>query len=260
MDSHSVCSTTSVSNAKVECPICECEITQKVLFGHLMKKHKMALELSVEKESVEEMIAQQLPFVAYNESGQSVRGCLGCHKGYNTDAKAKEHFKKDKDCFHSHVKELKKLTEALTFDENEVYKRLMAFLLPSMDWWLETEIATSPLTTTMDNCCKLLVHAKQLLESNEEQNWIKVVHRCVCVCDLVARTGQGSPQGFMTKVSKFKWLPSTKELNTLLPKDISIPTELKCVNALNKQMGNPYYIQEEISVDDVSNILSAIFG
>ena len=258
MDSASVGSTTSVSNAKVLCPVCASDIQAKALFNHLFKKHREELELTLESESIQEMCKKKLPFVAYNTNGQSIRGCLGCYKGYNTDEKAKEHFQKDPECFKKHTAELQNMSKLLLVNDNDVWRRLLAFFLVPMDHWLTDQINSgyAPFDA-LKTAVKLLVSAKARLEDEdeiEETNWQQYLNVRVGWLDKVSRDGGGTLIGFMEKVGKFKWLPSTKELNVLLPRTITIPTVLKCVDALEKYQDKP-----DIEESHLASLLTAIY-
>ena len=110
-----------------------------------------------------------------------------------------------------------------------VWKRLLAYVLVPMDYFLDEQIKILGRTPSIVSAEALLVRAKGHLEASSDIDWLLLFNRLVASFDLIARQVD-SPKGFMKYVTGFRWLPSEEELDALLPTTITTPKTLKCLS------------------------------
>jgi len=85
-------SVSTLGNNKTSCPVCNNEIQGRALFNHLLTKHEKHVLAQHTKESIQEAIDQNQPFMAHNEDSITSMGCLGCKKGFSNYHKFVTHF------------------------------------------------------------------------------------------------------------------------------------------------------------------------
>jgi hypothetical protein len=118
-DSLSVASETSnhsSSNCKMECPECKIEITLKYLFAHIRLKHPGFFhQITTRKwlEDASEGLPLKLMWEVKDDFDDSkviiIYGCLSTDKTFKSESRALAHFKKNKDAFKDHNKQIKQL-------------------------------------------------------------------------------------------------------------------------------------------------------
>ena len=255
-------SVSSLSNSKTVCPVCGDEFTLKYLFNHIITKHEQGVDLSVEKESVREMITKQLP-LCIKYDGQSIRGCLGCNKTYSSDASAKLHFNRDATCFKKHQAALKRFSEGDTTNENDVWHRLIAYYLPFMDHFLTSLVYSGHCNKIVTRAIEELKNTQDvLIENHPDTKWVKVINKAVFWVDYAERS--------LPWLSLYKWMEGTKwKINTPtsvydrgLPKEAVVKTgTLKCVIALEKYNATEKHkseIDEQITIDFLTNVVGKV--
>jgi hypothetical protein len=116
-DSRSAVSDTSSTLAKIECPHCNKDLQIRQLFNHIRTKHISDFLESINEDkcklsnSIDEPL--EICWLKKNdfdeEEAMTLFACLGSNKTFTTASRATCHFKKDKESFKIHKKEMKKL-------------------------------------------------------------------------------------------------------------------------------------------------------
>ena len=115
-DNHSVMSSVSISNTKIECPECKKELSTKYLFNHIRKYHPDYFLSMFKvwkdddfKELINDCKALPVEWEYTNDFDESefknIWGCLGCNNTYTVENKAHAHCKSKK-CKTDHKKGL----------------------------------------------------------------------------------------------------------------------------------------------------------
>ena len=119
-DNHSICSSTSVSNAKMECPHCHDEFQARAIFKHIRTKHpKDLLDSTMTKWIGEGEQGKALKVVWFKkndfdeEEDITIYACMATNKTFTTEPRANLHFKKNPDALKEHKKEMKKLMKQI---------------------------------------------------------------------------------------------------------------------------------------------------
>ena len=130
-DNHSVMSSVSISNTKIECPECKKELSTKYLFNHIRKLHPDYFSSMFRvwkeddfKELINDCKALPVEWEYTNDFDESefknIWGCLGCNNTYTVESKAHTHCKSTK-CKKDHLKGLK---DYLKQEQKEKQQRL----------------------------------------------------------------------------------------------------------------------------------------
>jgi hypothetical protein len=116
-DNHSVASggsTTSATNAKIECPHCSKEVQARVIFNHIRTKHpKDLMDSTMTKWIGEAEQGKALKVVWFKkndfdeEEDITIYACMSSNKTFTTEARANLHFKKNPADAKEHVKQMK---------------------------------------------------------------------------------------------------------------------------------------------------------
>lgn len=128
-DSHSVTSagsTTSASLSKMECPYCNKDLQIRSMFKHIRLNHASDFLKNTNAKWIREAEAGnalKLWWESKNDFGEDemvvLFACLSTNKTFLSEARAVQHFKKDKDALKDHNKQIKQLRK--DFDK---YKKL----------------------------------------------------------------------------------------------------------------------------------------
>jgi len=116
-DSHSIMSSVSISNMKIECPECKKELQTRSMFKHIRTLHPeyFASMFKVWKDDdFKELIDESKAFPVEWESKDdfddtvftNIWGCLACNSTYTVEANAHKHCKNAK-CKKDHIKAMK---------------------------------------------------------------------------------------------------------------------------------------------------------
>jgi len=118
LSSHSA---TSISNCKMECPTCHKEIQVRVMFNHIRKLHPDELLRNTtqswiaDAENGKPLRVWWSKLNDFDEEEETVIfACLSTNKTFTNEAKAMQHFQKDKAALKEHNKQLKQLKKDLT--------------------------------------------------------------------------------------------------------------------------------------------------
>lgn len=196
----------SLGNNKSECPVCQEEMGGRYLFNHLIKKHQTKILEDQTKDEINTMIETNQPFLAYNDDGIILQGCLGCCVGYANGHKASKHFKDKPECLKEHIKQMNHLkllvkkTGPYTEDEvkeylnkNKTYKfqsqkdknectyMLLASSMEGLDKWLCTQFENDPSMHTQwfnERRIKTIsflkaLHDDLLVKPKDDEAWIE---------------------------------------------------------------------------------------
>ena len=238
----STSSTNSVSNAPVSCPYCPTSIAGKYLFKHIHDNHYKELVRNTTLPILKEMHEKQHPFQVQNVKEQSIIGCLSCLKTFTTYSRAISHIHKDGGCLKDHLSKLEKLMKAdgQVVDKNErntIWFKTLCYFLPHIDCYMAKITKSFGCSTDLfDNSILVLkdVHNKIKTADRVETNWCTQFNRIVKNAEqLKMRYDTNNSQGFMSSVSRCKWLPDEKQLDEIMTEadvEYAIKYKLKCVN------------------------------
>jgi len=109
-------STQSSSNSKIECPVCNKEMTLKYIFNHIRTKHVSFFHQMTTREWLEEASTGKPLKVMWEVKDDfddmniiTVFGCLSTNKTFKSEYQAATHFKKDPKALKDHNKQIKDL-------------------------------------------------------------------------------------------------------------------------------------------------------
>jgi hypothetical protein len=238
----STSSTASVSNSLAACPYCPTSISFKCMFNHIFKQHYKELVRNTTPAVLQDMVTNKKAFKVQNVQGQSIIGCLSCLKTFSTEARAYTHINKDAGCCQEHIANINKMLKAngmvLTKDENNaIWFKTLCFFLPYIDCYVTKVVKTFGCNTDLLDSSVLVlkdVHDKIKTADRVETNWCTQFNRIVKNAEqLKMRYDNNNSQGFMSSVSRCKWLPDEKQLDEIMTEadvEYAIKYKLKCVN------------------------------
>lgn len=182
-DSGSVCSSHSagsVSNSKMECPICAKEIQVRVMFNHIRKLHPDELLKNTSRKWIEEAENGE-PLRVYwtkvndfdEEEVTTIYVCLSTNKTFTTALGCRQHFAKDKKVLKDHNKQLKDLKKQyMTYRKEKAKRDKKRPVDPSTERFVQAFNSNSPdlaraywrgilnNKTTLE-CCKLICQRRE---------------------------------------------------------------------------------------------------
>jgi len=238
----STSSTASVSNSLAACPYCPTTINFKFMFKHIHDNHYKQLVKNTTLPMLKEMHEKQHPFQVQNVKEQSIIGCLSCLKTFSTYSRAISHIHKDGGCLKDHLSKLEKLMNAdgqvVGKDQlNAIWFRSLCFFLPYIDCYVTRVVKSFGCNTDLLDSSVLVlkdVHSKIKTADRVETNWCLQFNRLVVKAELLKmRYDTNNSQGFMSSVSRCKWLPDEKQLDEIMTEadvEYVMKYKLKCVN------------------------------
>ena len=238
----STSSTASVSNSLASCPYCPTTISFKFMFNHVFKQHYKELVRNTTPDILQDMVTNKKAFKVQNIQGQSIIGCLSCLKTFSTEARAYTHINKDAGCLKDHLSKLEKLMKAdgqvVSKDQlNTIWFKTLCFFLPYIDCYVTKVVKSFGCNTDLLDSSVLVlkdVHNKIKTADRVETNWCLQFNRLVVKADLLKmRYDNNNSQGFMSSVSRCKWLPDEKQLDEIMTEadvEYVMKYKLKCVN------------------------------